>query len=302
MRRSWCPLLGEFASGGGSILITIISSLVFCLPEGNHGDHDDQWRWLQWIKMSSQRLFFQGGDILRLWKERCWCGSNCGFSRTEQGAAKKKRISLVLIFPFPRIFAWMSHLKTIDAYPLSDPPPVADHGNVLAWRADPQSNHWRHRCHPLIINTTKKIDVTLISYYSQCLSHETVVQIRSKDESRSPVRGGGRGSLTAPSSRKTSAVGEVGRRWWWWWWSDLVDGVGRDHHHDKEDQKATIKLLRYDVLSMVMTKIFLMPEELDDRNDSHEDDNGEGMMLHWSLLWWHRTMTMMMVMIIKMLT
>ena len=62
-----------------------------------------------------------------------------------------------------------------------------------------------------------------------------------------------------------------------------MDGVGRDHHHDKEDvrhQKATIKLLRYDVLSMVMTKIFLMPEELDDRNDSHEDDNGEGMMLH----------------------
>ena len=74
----------------------------------------------------------------------------------------KKRISLVLIFPFPRIFAWMSHLKTIDAYPLSDPPPLADHGNVLAWRADPQSNHWRHRCHQLIINTTKKIDFTII--------------------------------------------------------------------------------------------------------------------------------------------
>ena len=119
-------------------------------------------KWLQWIKMSSQRLFFQGGDILRLWKERCGCGSNCGFSRTKQGAAKKKRISLVLIFPFPRIFAWMSHLKTIDAYPFSDPPPLADHGNVLAWRADPQSNHWRHQCHPLIITTTKKIDFTII--------------------------------------------------------------------------------------------------------------------------------------------
>ena len=74
----------------------------------------------------------------------------------------KKRISLVLIFPFPRIFAWMSHLKTIDAYPLSDPPPLADHGNILAWRPDPQSNHWRHRCHQLIINTTKKIDFTII--------------------------------------------------------------------------------------------------------------------------------------------
>ena len=74
----------------------------------------------------------------------------------------KKRISLVLIFPFPRISPWMSHLKTIDAYPFSDPPPLADHGNILAWRADPQSNHWRHQCHQLIINTTKKIDFTII--------------------------------------------------------------------------------------------------------------------------------------------
>ena len=73
-----------------SILITRISSLVISVPEGNDGDHDDQWRCLHWIKISSQRLFFQGGDILRLWKERCWCGSNCGFSRTKQGAAKKE--------------------------------------------------------------------------------------------------------------------------------------------------------------------------------------------------------------------
>ena len=132
-----------------SILITINSSLVFSVPEGNDGDHDDQWRWLQWIKMSSQGLFFQGGDILRLWKERCGRGSNCGFSRTKQGAAKKKSETICLNIPS-------------DAYPFSDPPPLADHGNVLAWRADPQGNHWRHRCHQLIINTTKKIDFTII--------------------------------------------------------------------------------------------------------------------------------------------
>ena len=37
--------------------------------------------------------------------------------------------------------------------------------------------------------------------------HHCDCQIRSKDEQgRSPVRGGGRGSLTAPNSRKTSAV------------------------------------------------------------------------------------------------
>ena len=50
-----------------------------------------------------------------------------------------------------------------------------------------------------------KTPLPLLTSETSWLGGRTL-KIRGKDESRSPVRGGGRGSITAPTSRKTSAV------------------------------------------------------------------------------------------------
>lgn len=52
-----------------------------------------------------------------------------------------------------------------------------------------------------------KTPLPLLTSETSWLGGRTL-KIRGKDESRSPVRGGGRGSITAPTSRKTSAVSD----------------------------------------------------------------------------------------------
>ena len=54
-----------------------------------------------------------------------------------------------------------------------------------------------------------KTPLPLLTSETSWLGGRTL-KIRGKDESRSPVRGGGRGSITAPTSRKTSAVSSGG--------------------------------------------------------------------------------------------